>query len=818
MKKNLTHLILGLGICGSALAQTTITGPSTTHSPYLFPVVPNATMTSILTVTESIGGYMLCGLGDGLGAYDNGGGTFTLLMNHEMGNTTGVARAHGQAGAFVSKWVINKSNLSVVSGSDLIQTVNLWTGTTYTAYSATNPSTLTAFGRFCAGDLPAVSAFYNSATGKGTQERIFMNGEESGTEGRAFGHIATGSAAGTTYQLPYLGKFSWENSVASPYPSDKTIVAGMDDATPGQVYMYIGTKTSTGTDIEKAGLTGGKLYGVAVLGLLNEVSSSLPAAGTTFNLIDLGTVHNLTGATLQTNSNNAGVTNFLRPEDGAWDPNNPRDFYFVTTNSFSSPSRMWRLRFNDINNPELGGTITAVLAGTEGQKMMDNMVMDNTGHILIQEDPGGQNHRAKIWQYKIATDALTLLADQDSTRFQTSGANFLTIDEESSGIIDMQGILGAGWFILFDQAHYSIPGQAVDGGQLLALYNPATAAANPEINVQGNSVNIPSGNTAIASSNNTGFGSVNIGSSTVKTFVIQNAGPGVLSVKSLSIGGVNAGDFSLLTSPFPATISVNGTLTLYIQFSPAVLGNRDAIIYIKSTDFDESVYTYAVQGTGVAPEINLEGNNISIMDGNTVVSTTNNTDFGSVIYNTPVTKTFDIKNTGTGTLNITSISINGNNSSMFTFVNPVTLPVTLAANGSQAFTIQYLPTVPATNTAVIMVNSNDSDESTYDFMIEGKGLMDVGIESISKSASFVSLYPNPAKDEVKLKLNMETPAHVVVTVSDIQGKLVMSALEKDLEKGEKEIVLNTSSLKSGEYFVQVSTEKNTNKIKLVVIH
>jgi len=47
-------------------------------------------------------------------------------------------------------------------------------------------------------------------------------------------------------------------------------------------------------------------------------------------------------------------------------------------------------------------------------------------------------------------------------------------DEESSGIIDVQEILGAGMFLLVDQAHYSIPGDAVEGGQLMALYNPDT--------------------------------------------------------------------------------------------------------------------------------------------------------------------------------------------------------------------------------------------------------------------------------------------------------------------------------------------------------
>jgi len=37
----------------------------------------------------------------GLGAFDNGDGTFTVLMNHELGATSGVARAHGGKGAFV---------------------------------------------------------------------------------------------------------------------------------------------------------------------------------------------------------------------------------------------------------------------------------------------------------------------------------------------------------------------------------------------------------------------------------------------------------------------------------------------------------------------------------------------------------------------------------------------------------------------------------------------------------------------------------------------------------------------------------------------
>ncbi|HEY1045213.1 MAG TPA: choice-of-anchor D domain-containing protein, partial [Bacteroidia bacterium] len=594
-EKSYSYSIQGTGVSAG------LTGPSSTQSPYLLPLVQGGKFTSIMTVGDYVGNYRMTGLMDGMGAFDNGNGTFTVVINHEIGNTAGVVRAHGSKGAFVSKWVINKSDLSVLSGSDLIKSVYLWNGTAYTKYDASNPVALSAFSRFCSADLPLVSAFYNSKTGLGTKERIFMNGEESGNEGRAFAHIITGTEAGVSYELPYLGKFSWENSVASPNESDKTIVVGTDDATPGQVYVYIGTKKSSGNDIEKAGLSGGKLYGVAVNGLLNESSSSVPAANTTFTLADLGQVQNSTGAALNTASNTAGVTNFLRPEDAVWDPKNPNDLYFVTTNSFSSPSRMWRLRFTDINNPEQGGTITAVLDGTEGQKMLDNMGMDNFGHVLLQEDVGNNVHNGKIWQYSTSTDALKLVAEHDQTRFISGGANFLTQDEESSGIIDVQSILGPGMFLLVDQAHYSIPGELVEGGQLLAFYNPDTYLENPEIIVSGNGEEVKNASMAAKTYDNTDFGSVKTGSMVENTFEIKNTAIGQLTVKGINIAGTNAADFTLTNLPsFPLTLTSGAAQTFKVKFNPTTVGLKLANVSILNNDFDEASYTFKIQGNATA--------------------------------------------------------------------------------------------------------------------------------------------------------------------------------------------------------------------------
>jgi hypothetical protein len=599
--KKITLSILSFSVMVNLFSQITnsavLTGPSSSTSPYLLPAASNVTVISLMTVGQSVGGYTLCGIPDGVGAYDNGDGSFTMLLNHEFSSTSGSVRAHGQAGAFVSKWIINKSNYSVTAGSDLIQNVYLWNGSGYTMYNSSNNSTLIAFGRFCSADLAPVSAFYNDQTGLGTQNRIFMNGEEIGSEGRAFAHIATGPEAGNSYQLPLLGRASWENYVANPHKNNKTIAIGMDDSSPGQVYVYVGNKTNTRNDIEKAGLTNGILYGVAVSGMVNESNSSIPAPNTTFSLINLGNVSSISGSSLNTLSNNLGVTNFFRPEDGVWDPHNPNVFYFVTTNSFSSPSRLWKLEFNDINNPQNGGTITALLDGTEGQKMFDNLTIDYYGHILLQEDPGNQSHLAKIWQYDIATDQLKLIATHDPDRFSTGGSQFLTQDEESSGIIDMQGILGSGWFLFVDQAHHSLPSPMVSGGQMLLLFNPDTYTSSPEINMSANNNPINLNASSTSTSNNTNFGNVQVNTIKTHTFLIQNAGPGPLVVNSISITGASASHFTLAPPAIPFTVNANNSQFFSINFSANSIGTFTADVTVKNNDFDENHYTFRISAT-----------------------------------------------------------------------------------------------------------------------------------------------------------------------------------------------------------------------------
>ena len=459
-----------------------VKGPSSSQGPYLLSSDSHVYTESLLTAGNGVNGYKMAGIPDGLGAFDNGDGTFTVLMNHEISAGAGAVRAHGGTGAFVSEWVFDKTTLQAVSGKDLMHDVWLYDTTTHTYIdhnAANNPVT---FSRFCSADLADQSAFYNADTELGFNGgRLFLNGEESGVEGRAVAHIVGGAQDGNSYELAWLGNMAYENVVANAHTGNKTVVAMMDDGQNGQVYFYAGDKRATGNAVDQAGLTGGHLFGIHVTEFEGASNNNAPNGSaplgadekSSFTMIDLGDVSGMTGAQIDAASEAAGVTTFLRPEDGAWDTLNPNRFYFVTTNAFNAPSQLWAADFIDAKNPAAGGTIKLLLNGTEGQQMFDNITVDAQGHVVLCEDVGNNAHLGKVWQYDPATDKLTQLAEHDPSRFLAGGANFLTQDEEASGVIDVSHILGSAGenvYLIDTQAHFAVGGEQVEGGQLQLIH------------------------------------------------------------------------------------------------------------------------------------------------------------------------------------------------------------------------------------------------------------------------------------------------------------------------------------------------------------
>jgi hypothetical protein len=479
--------------------------------------------------------YRMVGVGDGIGVYSDGD-KIIALMNHEL--------KESQSGAFVSKWTLNKKTHQVLNGEDLTKEVffykkSLPAKSGMSGYEKIN----TVLSRLCSADLPAQTAllYTEDDIQFGTQEKIFFSGEETNTsysepenrQGRAFAHMVTGKYAGKGYELPAMGRMSFENIVLNPFSQKKTIAMLMDDAKnqtyttawdelsdvekellkrnpPSELYVYIGEKQSTGAHpLERAGLTNGQIYAVRVQDTQCEADDAkcrnTPNAEireawleqpTAFELRNIEVPTNdLDGHGFQVATYKSGATQFLRLEDGAWDPRSghQNDYYFVTTDEFNGNSRLYKLAFNDIAQPEQGGVISILINGNPeyGNRedshqedtnrenkaliMMDNITVDPWGRILIQEDPGSDPRLAKIWMYDTATGAIKEIARHNPKYFDIDAGSvaFLTSNEESSGIVQAFDTLGEGWYLLNVQAHAKYQDSAiVQHGQFLKMYVP----------------------------------------------------------------------------------------------------------------------------------------------------------------------------------------------------------------------------------------------------------------------------------------------------------------------------------------------------------
>jgi hypothetical protein len=178
-----------------------------------------------------------------------------------------------------------------------------------------------------------------------------------------------------------------------------------------------------------------------------------------------------------------------------------------------------------------------------------------------------------------------------------------------------------------------------------------------------------------------------------------------------SLGSINwysaaAGGTLLGTGTSCTTPTITTTTTYYVE---AVNGSC-----ISAT-------RTSIVATVNNPEINIQGNAKSIVDGDTTPSITDWTDFGSMETSTGVIiKKFTIQNTGSAVLSIGAITISGTNASDFTIA--ASPNASIATGGSSIFSISFDPTTLGLKTAIISIVNNDSDENPYDFSIQGTGI------------------------------------------------------------------------------------------------
>lgn len=114
-----------------------------------------------------------------------------------------------------------------------------------------------------------------------------------------------------------------------------------------------------------------------------------------------------------------------------------------------------------------------------------------------------------------------------------------------------------------------------------------------EIEVRDTGINVADGGTA-------SFGNVGIGGGVVqKTFVINNLGNADLTGLTLTKGGLNSEDYTILVPP-TAPVPPGGSTSFVVQAKPGGSGPRNATLHIANNDYNERNFDIAMTVTGVS--------------------------------------------------------------------------------------------------------------------------------------------------------------------------------------------------------------------------
>lgn len=247
-----------------------------------------------------------------------------------------------------------------------------------------------------------------------------------------------------------------------------------------------------------------------------------------------------------------------------------------------------------------------------------------------------------------------------------------------------------------------------------------------EINVTGNNASIADGSIDPEVANHTDFGAVDIlGGVIDRTFAIASVGSVDLQLgtpTAIRITGPGAAAFSMQAGPGLTTIPPALTTTFVVRFDPSVMGTYDAVIEIVNNDSDENPYTFAITGEATgAPEINLTGNGVDIVDGSVIPSINNHTVFGSAdVDGGTIDRVFTIQNLGSIDLTLGTISVAGANAGSFS-VEQLPASSTIPPSSVSTFVIRFDPSSLGPHNAVVTITNTDADENPYTFAIQGDG-------------------------------------------------------------------------------------------------
>jgi len=286
---------------------------------------------------------------------------------------------------------------------------------------------------------------------------------------------------------------------------------------------------------------------------------------------------------------------------------------------------------------------------------------------------------------------------------------------------------------------FSPTGTGNDTGSLTIASNDPN---NPSISValSGTAAAAPTGQLS-ANPASLSFGSVAVGANGTQQIVLSNAGSAAVNISSIAVSGSG---YTVSGVTTPVTVSPSSSVTLTATFTPTAAGNDTGTITIASNASDASL-AIALSGTATQAGISVSPSSFN---------------FGSLTDGQTKSQAFSITNTGTASLLVSQIAVNGNGFS----VSGLTTPTSIAAGTSASFTASFAPSTAGNLTGSISIASN-APNSPDTVQLSGSGVAaSVGLTANPTSLAFGSINAGASSSK---SVSITNSGNVSLTISGV---------------------------------------------------
>lgn len=231
------------------------------------------------------------------------------------------------------------------------------------------------------------------------------------------------------------------------------------------------------------------------------------------------------------------------------------------------------------------------------------------------------------------------------------------------------------------------------------------------------------------------FGQTEVGQTTTRVLTIRNTGTAPMRIEEIPITGINAGDFSIVsTSCTGGAIPAGGTCSVTIAFHPLVIGVRTATLRLTGNSLRLDRIAVTLEGEGVSrPRIVVTPGSIGFP----------NRGVGTI----SPPETITVSSVGTMPATITGVVLDGSHPGHFLIVDSCSSLV-LPAGSSCTINVRYAPLTNGFHRARVTVSSDG-----------GSGVVNL----VGSAGPFIGVYPASLVFEPRAPGTTSPPKTLTIT-------------------------------------------------------